>query len=60
MFGLERHKQHDDPVQRQTTTVRVLKDRYTGKATAEKFGLFYNKDNGVLTECKLAEDLEAL
>lgn len=50
MFGLERDKQHEDPIARQTTTFRVLKDRFTGRATAEKFGLFYNKDTGILTE----------
>lgn len=55
MFGLERDKQAEDPVMRQTTTFRVLKDRYTGRATAEKFGLHYNRDSGILTECKLDE-----
>lgn len=55
MFGLERNKQDEDPVRRQTTTFRVLKDRHTGRATAEKFGLFYNKDSGILTECVLEE-----
>ncbi len=53
MYGLERDKQHEDIKVRQTTTFRVLKDRYTGRATAEKFGLFYNKDTGILTECDL-------
>jgi twinkle protein len=60
MFGLERNKQHEDPVQRQTTTFRVLKDRFTGRATAEKFGLFYSKETGILTECGLEEPVEAL
>ena len=55
MFGLERNKQDEDPVMRQTTTFRVLKDRYTGRATAEKFGLWYNRDSGMLSECKLDE-----
>lgn len=56
MFGLERNKQDDDPIRRQTTTFRVLKDRFSGRATAEKFGLWYNKDTGILTECKLEEE----
>lgn len=60
MFGLERDKQHEDLVKRQTTTFRVLKDRFTGRATAEKFGLFYNKDTGLLTECPLIPELEPL
>ena len=56
MFGLERNKQDEDPVKRQTTTFRVLKDRFTGRATAARFGLFYNKDNGILEEATLPED----
>ena len=50
MFGLERNKQHSDPIKRQTTTFRVLKDRFTGRATGMKFGLQYNQKNGILTE----------
>ena len=53
MFGLERDKQAEDERERQTTTFRVLKDRFTGRATAAKFGLFYNKHNGLLSECDL-------
>ena len=59
MFGLERNKQHSDPVKRQTTTFRVLKDRFTGRATGIKFGLQYNQNNGILREADLLED-EAL
>jgi len=50
MFGLERNKQHSDPIKRQTTTFRVLKDRFTGRATGVKFGLQYNQKNGILSE----------
>lgn len=50
MFGLERNKQHADPIKRQTTTFRVLKDRFTGRATGVKFGLQYNQNNGILKE----------
>lgn len=60
MFGLERDKQHEDPVKRQTTTFRVLKDRFTGRATAEKFGLYYDKQTGILSECSLESELEPL
>lgn len=56
MFGLERNKQDEDEMKRQTTTFRVLKDRFTGRATAAKFGLYYNKDTGILTETVLSED----
>lgn len=60
LFGLERDKQAEDPVKRQTTTFRVLKDRYTGQATGEKFGLFYDKETGILSECNLEPEPEAL
>lgn len=57
MFGLERNKQHSDPIKRQTTTFRVLKDRFTGRATGMKFGLTYNQKNGILSESiSLMED----
>lgn len=48
MFGLERDQQHDDPVVRQTTTLRILKDRYTGQSTGEVIYLGYDKDTGLL------------
>jgi len=60
MFGLERNKQDEDPVKRQTTTFRVLKDRFTGRATGEKFGLFYDRDSGILSECSLETEEETL
>ena len=53
MFGLERNKQHSDPIKRQTTTFRVLKDRFTGRATGMKFGLTYNQKNGILAESNI-------
>ena len=58
MFGLERNKQHTDPIKRQTTTFRVLKDRFTGRATGVKFGLQYDQNNGILRESHLVEDDE--
>ena len=57
MFGLERDKQASDPVVRQTTTFRVLKDRFAGSATGEKFGLHYDRNTGYLNECPLIEDM---
>ena len=50
MLGLERDQQHDDPITRQTTVLRVLKDRYTGQATGSTFYLGYEEDTGVLFE----------
>lgn len=57
MFGLERDKQHQDPVMRMTTVLRCLKDRFTGRATAEKIGLLYDRETGILTETSLEEEL---
>jgi twinkle protein len=56
MFGLERNKQEEDPIKRQTTTFRVLKDRFTGRATGMKFGLLYNQKTGILSEAPLLQD----
>ena len=50
MFGLERDQQHDDPVLRQVTTFRILKDRYTGQATGETIYLGYDGDTGLLAQ----------
>lgn len=60
MFGLERNKQHEDPVQRQITTLRILKDRFTGRSTGEKLGLFYDKHSGMLSECELVDESDLL
>jgi twinkle protein len=50
IFGLERDQQADDMRERHTTTFRVLKDRYTGQATGQKFYLGYDTDTGLLYE----------
>lgn len=50
MIGLERNKQDEDEVVRRTTTVRILKDRWTGRATGMTFPLHYDVDTGRLTE----------
>lgn len=49
MFGLERNQQAEDPMERQTTTFRILKDRYTGQSTGNTFSLFYDVATGRLT-----------
>ena len=49
VIGLERNQQDDDPVIANTTTIRILKNRYTGD-TGVATHLFYNKDTGRLTE----------
>lgn len=56
MFGLERDQQHDDPRWRSITTFRVLKDRYTGRATGEVIFLGYDRDTGKLFETEPPAD----
>lgn len=50
MLALERDQQHDDPVLRQVTTLRILKDRYTGQATGETIYLGYDGNTGLLSQ----------
>jgi twinkle protein len=56
MFGMERNQQDDDPEMRITTTMRVLKDRYTGRGTGQVFYMRYNQETGMLFPVKLAGD----
>lgn len=50
MFGLERDQQAEDPKVAQTTTFRILKDRYTGQSTGKTIPLGYDGDTGMLYE----------
>lgn len=50
MFGLERDQQADDPAERARTTLRCLKDRYSGSATGKTWTLVYDEATGMLTE----------
>lgn len=50
MFGMERNQQAEDENERQTTTFRILKDRYTGQATGKTFALGYDAERGRLFE----------
>ncbi len=50
MFGLERNQQDPDPVKAQTTTFRILKDRFTGQATGKVIYLSYDPVTGLLSE----------
>lgn len=50
MFGLERNQQDENPLMRQTTTFRILKDRYTGQATGNLIYMGYEADTGKLFE----------
>ena len=49
VLGLERDQQHDDPDIRDTTTVRVLKNRFTGE-TGPCCYLHYDRHTGRMTE----------
>ena len=49
-FGLERNQQSEDEDVRHTTTLRCLKDRYTGLATGKTICIKYEKDTGLLKE----------
>lgn len=55
MFGLEGNKAADDPEERNRRVLRVVKDRYTGQATNECVGLFYNAEDGMLYEQPVRE-----
>lgn len=48
MFGLERNQQAEDERVRQTTTLRCLKDRYTGQSTGKCLYLGYDPETGRL------------
>lgn len=56
MLGLERDQQADDVATRQTTVLRVLKDRYTGQATGQTIYLGYDGKTGMLFETVAPEE----
>lgn len=58
VFGLERNQQAKDEDDRHTTTLRCLKDRYTGVAAGQTFKIKYNKDNGRLLEFNTEPTIE--
>lgn len=60
VFGLERNQQAEDEDVRHTTTLRCLKDRYTGVAAGQTFNIKYCKDTGRLLEVEVAETFEKL
>lgn len=56
VIGAERNSQSDDPIVRNTTVLRVLKNRYTGK-TGKACEVFYNEVTGRLTEKETTDAL---
>lgn len=53
VIGLERNKQAEDPIERNTTTVRILKDREYGSATGETFSVYYDQNTAMMQETQL-------
>ena len=49
VIGLERNQQAEDEQERNTTTLRVMKNRFAG-LTGKAGNLLYNKDTGRLKE----------
>lgn len=56
VIGLERNQQHENPIVANTTTLRVLKNRYSGEV-GEAGYLLYDRETGRMTEIH-EEDLE--
>ena len=56
VIGLERNGQHDDVVERNTTHVRVLKNRFSG-ITGKACMLLYDHETGRMTEREEIEEL---
>lgn len=50
MFGIERDQQDEE--QRNRSILRVLKDRYTGRATGLTIPIAYDPDTGILSEAE--------
>ena len=50
MIGFERNTQAEDPFVKTVTTLRVVKDRYTGQATGSTILLGYDVDRGLQYE----------
>lgn len=49
VLGLERAAQHEDPIERNTTRIRVIKSRYNGE-TGKACAVLYDKFTGRMTE----------
>jgi twinkle protein len=55
VMGIERNGQSDDPIERNTTTVRVVKNRFCGR-TGPACQLLYNEHTGRLTEVEKGQE----
>ena len=59
MFAMERDQQHEEKAWRETTTFRILKDRYTGQATGQTIALKYDHTTGLLAEGDFPDDKDS-
>jgi len=50
MFGVERNQQDDNKEARKSSTLRILKDRYTGQASGVTVQLHYDGTTGLISE----------
>ena len=57
VLGLERNGQHEDETERHTTTVRVIKNRFSG-LTGPACRLLYSVETGRMTEREEYEEIE--
>ena len=55
VLALERNQQSDDPITRNTTTLRILKNRYTGE-TGVTGHLLYDQVTGRLNETVVEDE----
>lgn len=55
-FGLERNTQHPNADLRNYSTLRCVKDRYTGRANGNTLCLRYDRSSGQLIESEFPED----
>jgi twinkle protein len=55
VMGLERDGQNPDPTIRNTTTVRVVKNRFSGR-TGVACQLYYDETSGRMTETEMKEN----
>jgi twinkle protein len=60
IFGLERSQQAVDEDERNKTTFRILKDRFTGNGTGVTISLTYDKETGRITEDEMFDPLTGI
>jgi twinkle protein len=59
VLGLERNGQDEDPIERNTTRIRVLKNRFSGE-TGKAAALLFSKETGRMLEVEDTTDVQSL